>query len=163
MTDECVPAVMKQARGWKSVGDPCFGRGGMRQAREELTKREGPPPFPGAVCRHLCKNDSMAPNGFVCTLHTTWGTQKENVMDQSPEARGRLREAGRIVTARPDHQCRVDVVCPHCGKTGQKWAMMRWHFDRCKHRAPIGFSGLPSVAFGDETNSGYWVDAVNHF
>ena len=27
-----------------------------------------------------------------------------------------------------------DVVsCPHCGKIGQQAAMIRWHFDNCKH------------------------------
>jgi hypothetical protein len=25
-----------------------------------------------------------------------------------------------------------DVTCPHCNKTGQKFAMKRWHFDNCK-------------------------------
>lgn len=58
-------------------------------AREALTKAKGPPLFPKAVCRHLCKNDSTCPNGFVCCNpdHLKWGTQQENVLDQDPEVR----------------------------------------------------------------------------
>lgn len=30
----------------------------------------------------------------------------------------------------------VKVSCPHCGKTGQKVVMARWHFDNCKSKPP---------------------------
>ena len=126
MREACVPARMVRPRGGRQVGDYCSRVQGKRQAREELTRREGPPPFPSAICRHLCKNDSTAPNGFVCTLHTTWGTYSENNMDQ-----------GEAMWARqPDNQCRVQVTCPHCGKTGQKLVVLRWHFDNCPHKLP---------------------------
>lgn len=26
----------------------------------------------------------------------------------------------------------IQVTCPHCGKTGNKPTMLRWHFDNCK-------------------------------
>ena len=26
------------------------------------------------------------------------------------------------------------ITCPHCGKSGGKCIMLRWHFDRCKHK-----------------------------
>lgn len=29
-------------------------------------------------------------------------------------------------------QNNVEITCPHCGKTGNKPTMMRWHFDNCK-------------------------------
>lgn len=29
------------------------------------------------------------------------------------------------------------VTCPHCGETGGKSAMTRWHFDKCKHKDNI--------------------------
>jgi hypothetical protein len=132
----CVPAVMKQARGGKQIGDPCSRRAGMRQAREELTRREGTPPFPGAICRHLpgCDNDSMAPNGFVCTLHTTWGTPLENVRDQGEAGIQARKRNGRISSAQPDNAINLQVTCPHCGKAGQKRIMARWHFDNCPHK-----------------------------
>lgn len=122
----------------------------MRLAREALTQRDGPAPGPKMVCRHLCKNDSMMPNGFVCTAHTVWGTAYENKMDQSPEARKRAGRVGgkinvesghlqrisslggKTVANRPDHPNKVKVECPHCGKVGQKFVMARWHFDNCK-------------------------------
>ena len=159
-TTPCVPATIKQAQRGKQVGDLCSPSGGAYQARQELIKRAGPPPFPGAICRHLCDNDSMANNGFVCVEHTVWGSRTENLLDRSYDNASR---GARIVTAQPDHTCRVQVNCPHCGKTGTKLPMMRYHFDRCKHRAPIGFSGLPSVTFGDETNRGHGAEDVAHF
>ena len=73
---ECVPAVHPK------TGKVVSRSNGAGKARWFLEQREGPPPFPGAVCRHLCENDSMAPNGFVCTLHTIWGTFSENMMDK---------------------------------------------------------------------------------
>ena len=128
---ECVPAVNSR------TGEILTGRNGSRKARWFLEQREGPPPFPKAVCRHLCKNDSQAPNGFVCTVHTTWGTAYENKMDQSPESRakgGRTagKIGGKISTNKSDANCRLKVTCPYCGKTGQKLIMGRYHFDRCK-------------------------------
>ncbi len=28
----------------------------------------------------------------------------------------------------------IDVECPHCGKVGQRPAMGRWHFDKCREK-----------------------------
>ena len=154
---DCVPAVHYL------TGEILKGRSGVRKARQILEQREGPPPFEKAVCRHLCKNDSMAPNGWVCTLHTTWGTSYENKMDQSPETRTRSasaagkiggkiavesgqlasiqskggRIAGKIVANRPDHPNKVEVTCPHCGKTTNKMNAVRWHFDNCKFKLAV--------------------------
>jgi hypothetical protein len=152
---ECVPAVNK----W--TGEILNGSSGGHKARKILEEREGPPPFPKAVCRHLCENDSMAhkrENGFVCTLHTTWGTAYENKMDQSTENRakgpriggrisGRIAvengqlasvasKGGKISANRPDNSNKLKVTCPYCCKTGQKMTMARWHFDNCRHKPP---------------------------
>ena len=86
-------------------------------------------PFPKAVCRHLCENDSQAPNGFVCILHTTWGTRIENEADKSPEMRSK---GAKAVSSMPNNVNKTLSTCPHCGKTGQTMIMKRWHFDRCK-------------------------------
>jgi hypothetical protein len=98
----------------------------MFQARAELIKHSGPPQGDRNVCCHNCPNDSMARNGFVCCNphHLYWGTYSENVLDQ-----------GEAMSARqPDNANKLQVVCPHCGKTGQKRAMARWHFDNCRHQ-----------------------------
>ena len=148
MNDECVPATMKRAVGGKQIGDWCGAGAGKIQARKELIRRDGPPPFPSAICRHECDNDSMATAGFVCTLHTTWGTYSENEMDKDPEDRarggrisgriavesGQFGEAGRLGSKSPNNPNNLQVTCPHCGKTGAKRAMARWHFDNCKTR-----------------------------
>ena len=149
---ECVAAFHPK------TGENLKGPSGARKARKILEGREGSAPFPKAVCRHLCENDSMAPNGFVCTLHTTWGTQSENEMDKSPESRtkvarigGRIggkiavesgqlasiaSKGGKISANRPDSPNKVQVTCPHCGKVGNKLPMARWHGDNCKLKPP---------------------------
>ena len=142
---DCVPAVNSR------TGEILTGSCGRTKARWFLEQREGPPPFPGAHCRHLCDNDSMARNGFVCTLHTTWGTRSENMMDRSPENRvkgprigGRKNvESGQLSSIQskgsnsPRHPNKVKVTCPYCGKVGNKLPMARWHFDNCKFKPEV--------------------------
>jgi hypothetical protein len=147
MTKECVPALNR---------DGSYSKGGNAYSKmyKALEQREGPRPLPKTICRHLCKNDTTTPNGFVCTLHTTWGTYSENAMDKSPENRakggkhrspnggkisGRINvESGHLASIAskgrnsPHHANKLQVTCPYCGKTGQKVAMAQWHFDRCK-------------------------------
>lgn len=48
---------------------------------------------------------------------------------QSPESVARRAEANR-------GKKRKIVECPHCGETGGKNGMTRWHFDNCKHKNP---------------------------
>jgi len=140
METQCVPAVDKN-------GKILLDREGRRKARLHLELREGPFPFQKAICRHLCKNDSMAPNGFVCTLHTTWGTYSENMMDRSTESKVKSgRNGGRIsgkisgkivapiINARPDHPNKTLATCPHCDKVTTKMNIHRHHLDRCKHK-----------------------------
>jgi hypothetical protein len=31
-----------------------------------------------------------------------------------------------------DKDFHIQVSCPHCGKTGNKFIMKRWHFDKCR-------------------------------
>ena len=52
---------------------------GKYYARRVLIARVGPRPFAGAVCRHLCENDSHSER--TCIKHTVWGTVSENVKD----------------------------------------------------------------------------------
>jgi len=128
---DCVPALNR---------DGSYSKGGhaYRQMYKALEEREGPRLFPGAVCRHLCKNDSMARNGFVCIAHTTWGTFSENEMDKSPEVRAKGgRIGGKISANRPDNANKLQVTCPYCGKVGNKLPMARWHFDNCKFKLAV--------------------------
>jgi hypothetical protein len=150
---DCVPAVNSL------TGEILSGGSGKRKARQILEQRDGPCPPDKDLCRHTCDNDSMARNGFVCTLHTVWGTAYENKMDQSPETRahsasaagkiggkigGRIAvESGRLASIAskgansPHSSSKVEVTCPHCGKTGTKLIMARWHFDRCKFKPEV--------------------------
>lgn len=46
---------------------------------------------------------------------------------------------GDIEKKRSEHFIKIrkfvkKVICPHCGKEGDKPLMKRWHFDNCKHR-----------------------------
>ena len=116
---ECVPAVYVKG---KKRGQYCDAHHGIRLAREELTKRDGPRPPDKDVCRHTCKNDSMAPNGFVCVLHTVWGTHKENVNDQGENQTGRKN-------------CAIERTCPYCGRTIKGPGYFR-HVRSCKLAPP---------------------------
>jgi hypothetical protein len=84
----------------------------MMLAREELIKRDGPCPPDKDLCRHTCDNDSTARNGFVCTLHTVWGTYRENAMDKSEE----VRKAGGKITGWKEIVS-IERTCPYCGRT----------------------------------------------
>jgi hypothetical protein len=85
---------------------------GMMLAREELTKRDGPCPPDKDLCRHTCDNDSMAPNGFVCTLHTVWGTQKENEWINLKKL-----ENLQVESRYWKKNCAIERTCPYCGRT----------------------------------------------
>ena len=138
MTD-CIPALKENGEIVKSVW-------GAKLARKALMLREGPPPFEKAICRHLCENDSMMKNGFVCTLHTTWGTSSENKLDSPFELRSEIGKKARAKSSgnktgkggymdyikKPDANCKTYVKCPHCGITSNALIMARWHFDKCK-------------------------------
>ena len=43
-------------------------------------------------------------------------------------------EHKKEVSQRSKVMSKATSVCPHCGKSGQKIAMGRWHFDNCKHK-----------------------------
>lgn len=125
-TEDCVP------------GQTRYGEKGPSKNSTEMRRvcREyhGPRPS-GLVCRHLCDNDSMAPNGFICVnpRHIKWDTQAANVADviakgmhisQTNKATKATRQAGgRAVTAKVQ-------VCERCGHTG-KLPSFGWHKKRC--------------------------------
>jgi len=122
MGNECIPARLRN-------GEIAPSRQARRIARKVLTEREGPPPTPKHVCRHLCQNDSMTRNGFLCVIHTTWGTYSENNMDQAIEIRrARGKVAGKIV-------CNLEHTCPYCGRSGIGPAF-RGHINKRKCARP---------------------------
>jgi hypothetical protein len=128
MFGNCVPSVYVRGKKKGQVITCIRHRG--RTAREELIKRDGPPPFPDAICRHLCENDSTARNGFVCTLHTVWGTHSENVADQGRKVKVK---AGKISQS-------IVRTCPHCNKTMKGAIYFRYHGERCKLAPPPGIT-----------------------
>ena len=132
---ECVPAVY--IRGKKKGQIISCRRHGAARARRELIKRDGPPPFPGALCRHLCENDSSAPNGFICTLHTVWGTRSENELDKPEE----VRKAGGKVGSKVANS--IERTCPYCGRTIRGPGYFR-HERACYRRLQVSL--LPNDA-----------------
>jgi len=128
MNNECVPARLMN-------GEIAAGRTATKIARNVLTEREGPPPGPKHVCRHLCANDSGCDkrvDGFVCVLHTVWGTQVENINDIPIEILQAKGKAGGKVSGKIS--CNLEYQCPHCSQEGRGPTMKRWHFDNCPHR-----------------------------
>ena len=133
---ECVPAVY--TRCVRNKGQYADQRRAMQIAREELTKRDGPCPPDKALCRHTCDNDSTAPNGFVCTLHTVWGTKSENELDKPEELR---KKGGKIGGPKGGKKtCSIERTCPHCGRTIKGPAYFLWHGDKCKSGSKISNS-----------------------
>ena len=131
---ECVPAVYIQKNRRGQIVSISHGKW---LAREELIKRDGPPPFPDALCRHLCENDSTAPNGFICTLHTVWGTPKENLDDRPAEKRkigGKI--GGKVANS-------IERTCPYCGRIIKGPSYFR-HERACYRRLQVSL--LPNDA-----------------
>ena len=122
---DCIPARAKKNHGDTKKGDLLTNINGNRQARDALSATDGAPTSGRNLCCHLCPNDSMAHHGFICINpnHLYWGSVKDNFLDKSPQARAALWKASA--------SAHLQVTCPHCGKTGQQWAMSRWHFDNC--------------------------------
>ena len=59
-----------------------------------------------------------------------------NAQPRNKETRQKMRESAlrRGSNFTGNH---IDVSCPNCNKTGQKNAMLRWHFDNCKVRKEV--------------------------
>jgi hypothetical protein len=102
-----------------------YAKGGNAYSKMNvaLIEREGPRPE-GAICRHLCENDTTAPNGFICILHTTWGTQAENMADRPLHKRGGW-QASAIRDPEKDRRraniagtaaSKIEHTCQHCGR-----------------------------------------------
>jgi len=89
-----------------------------RVAQESCTKAHGPKPFPEAVCRHLCKNDSnVKPRGedsFICInpAHIEWNTYSQNTLDSYAERPG----ANKGKTFSPEVRAKMSAA--HKGPRG---------------------------------------------
>jgi len=133
LTDECVPALTKKgnytSKSWAMAWN----------CKQALPSK----PFDGAIVRHLCENDSSAPNGFVCIKHIVWGTYSENNLDRPEDLSkaGKLGMESQFKTFK--HNTQVQVTCPHCGKTSNKRIMARWHFDNCKFNTSLSAQPPP--------------------
>ena len=158
MSTECVPAVCTKG---KKAGKYAGHQHGEKIAREELIKRCGPPPSPEKkYCCHNCINDSTAPNGFVCTLHTRWDTHSANILDRTEESRkaggraggkigGKIggKAAGRkaVESGQLDKVRRIggknggpisaaiERTCPYCSRTMKGPGYFN-HLRACKHK-----------------------------
>lgn len=51
----------------------------------------------------------------------------------SDEHKKKTGERNKRLIEESNHPFAISLTCPHCGKRGQKTAMIRWHFDRCRH------------------------------
>ena len=86
---------------------------------------------------HLCKNDSTAPNGFVCKNpeHLYFGTPTENHYDKTPNARAKGGTVGaKVALTKGNHSCQQKRTCIYCGFESTPGMIGRWHNERCKHK-----------------------------
>lgn len=56
---------------------------------------------------------------------------------KSNEARSKDSIARISLAAKSQWLAVENVKCPHCAKIGRGGTMKRWHFDRCKNKAPL--------------------------
>lgn len=92
------------------------------------------------------KITSVIPSPFKGQKHTEHAKQMlstrsriqwengKKVFSQEQMSRGTRAKYG------VDNIRHLQGECPHCGKQGQLVALKRWHFDNCKHQAPISIN-----------------------
>lgn len=129
-TADCVPAMKRYGK--KTVA---LDRTGRNEAARICEQFHGPRPE-GFVVRHLCLNDSCAPNGFVCCNpdHIKWDSQAANVSDVI--AKGiHISQTEEFHTV--DHKRSGGIaatskirVCERCGHTG-KYPSFGHHIRKC--------------------------------
>ena len=136
----CVPVVNKHNTSTKKAGEYSNLRHGKRTAKKTLTKHHNLESFDGSkekvhTC-HLCKNDSSAPNGFVCKnpRHLYFGTVAENYLDKTPKVRKRLASIGAKSQLKSGiHNMHKRAECIHCGHESNVVSIARWHNENCKY------------------------------
>ena len=150
---DCVPVVRKRDTAYGKAGEYTKPGLGMGKAKETLTEYHNIESFNGNVHKvntcHLCKNDSSAPNGFVCKnpAHLYFGTVYENHMDKPAEIRKKSALAGAKAGAKKagrmgalsqlksgNHNMLKRDKCIHCGFESNLMNINRWHNERCKHK-----------------------------
>jgi len=156
---DCIPVVLGRDTSNGKAGSYANPEYARRVVKKILTQYHKLESFKGRAEKvhvhtcHLCKNDSVAPNGFVCKNpeHLYFGTASENTMDVPAEIRKKIASSGgkiggkhrspnggRIAVkkaiANGNHFTQQKSACIHCGLVSNLGAIARWHNDRCKHK-----------------------------
>ena len=146
----CIPVVNQINHKNGKKGEYSKPRQGCSKAKKALMKHHKLESFNGNnekvhTC-HLCKNDSSAPNGFVCKNpeHLYFGSHSENEMDKPPEVRKRGGSIGgskhkspngsKQAIANGNHSFQQKRTCIYCGYVSSPAVIGRLHNDRCKHK-----------------------------
>lgn len=134
---ECVPVLRSNNTSNGKTGEPFTKSCGAVTRKLDLlmTEHYGPRPE-GMLIRHLCENDSSAPNGFVCCNpeHLAWGTVSENTFDTIKDGK---HFSIRYPERAANHFKKMNatlLTCPHCGVSMNVGCAKQWHFDKCKHK-----------------------------
>ena len=150
---DCIPVVNQINHKNGKKGEYSKPRQGCSKAKKALMKHHKLESFNGNnekvhTC-HLCKNDSSAPNGFVCKNpeHLYFGSVSENMMDKPTEIRKKTALAGAKVGSkkggsigaksqlkRGTHNSLRRAKCIHCGHESNIPTIARLHNNRCKHK-----------------------------
>jgi len=106
-------------------------------ARDACIEHAGPPPFAGAICRHLCHNDTYIIKrtgvyDFVCInpAHIEWNTYSQNTLDAFDNRWGNFIPKQRLPRVRKPYGPR-----PHC-KTMQTPEHKKRMSDKYHNRTP---------------------------
>jgi hypothetical protein len=132
---DCIPVTYAYNSKHGAAGCYIIESGAKRICRETCLAHHGPRPS-AAVVRHLCENDSTAPNGFVCCNpeHIKWDSAAANIKDimtkgkhisQSEEFhKSDNKKIGGIAATSKVR------VCEHCGHIG-KYPSFGFHIRKC--------------------------------
>ena len=150
---DCIPTTYIKDTPTNKKGAYTKPRQGCIKAKKALIQYHNIEPFNGRTEKvhtcHLCKNDSSAPNGFVCKNpeHLYFGSVSENMMDKPTEIRKKTALAGAKVGSkkggsigaksqlkRGTHNSLRRAKCIHCGHESNIPTIARLHNDRCKHK-----------------------------
>ena len=147
---DCIPTTYIKDTPTNKKGAYTKPRQGCIKAKKALIQYHNIEPFNGRTEKvhtcHLCKNDSSAPNGFVCKNpeHLYFGSHSENEMDKPPEVRKRGGSIGgskhkspngsKQAIANGNHSFQQKRTCIYCGYVSSPAVIGRLHNDRCKHK-----------------------------
>jgi hypothetical protein len=147
MSSKCVPVLRSNNTVNGKKGEMfSITCGAVAKKLNFVMEKHGGPRPKGMLIRHLCENDSSAPNGFICCNpeHIVWGTWSENALDTVKDGKHISKRYPEKCAACFDKANKILLECPHCGALNNVGLSKQHHFDNCKYK-PTSTSSLDNA------------------